>query len=281
VYRIADVARLAGVSPSTLRMWEQHGLLAPTRSDSGQRLYRAQDLDRVQAIKRLRDVDGLNLAAIRRALADGDSAAAANASGRQRRRAAAASSSRDATPALGEVYRLARQSARMSLRAAATQTGLPISFISTFERTAKGATVASLRLLAECYGRTVTELAGSTDATTSPGEAAAVVRQGRERQLPAFGEGIRTLQLAEVATLLDCQKWLLRPGSHSHGSYAHEGEEFIHVLTGELLLTLDGATQHRLRAGDSIAFSSQRPHAWAAQGEVETVLLWVNTPRSF
>ncbi|WP_376855561.1 MerR family transcriptional regulator, partial [Bordetella pertussis] len=35
---------MTGTNPSTLRLWEQHGLLSPLRSPTGQRIYGEHDL---------------------------------------------------------------------------------------------------------------------------------------------------------------------------------------------------------------------------------------------
>jgi DNA-binding transcriptional MerR regulator len=46
--RIGELSRRSGVSPELLRAWERrYGLLQPTRSDGGLRLYSADDLERV------------------------------------------------------------------------------------------------------------------------------------------------------------------------------------------------------------------------------------------
>lgn len=53
VLRIGEVSRRCGVSPELLRAWERrYGLLRPTRSPGGLRLYSRADLDRVLAMKR-------------------------------------------------------------------------------------------------------------------------------------------------------------------------------------------------------------------------------------
>jgi len=45
------VARLTGVNPVTLRAWERrYGLIVPTRTDSGHRLYSMADIERVRSI---------------------------------------------------------------------------------------------------------------------------------------------------------------------------------------------------------------------------------------
>lgn len=52
-YRIGELSRRSGVSPELLRAWERrYGLLTPTRSAGGLRLYSPQDLARVQAMQR-------------------------------------------------------------------------------------------------------------------------------------------------------------------------------------------------------------------------------------
>jgi DNA-binding transcriptional MerR regulator/methylmalonyl-CoA mutase cobalamin-binding subunit len=51
--RIGELSRRSGVSPELLRAWERrYGLLRPTRSPGGLRLYSSADLARVQAMQR-------------------------------------------------------------------------------------------------------------------------------------------------------------------------------------------------------------------------------------
>jgi DNA-binding transcriptional MerR regulator len=70
--RIGEVAGLVGVTPKTVRHYEKIGLLPlPGRSDSGYRLYAAEDLLRLNRIKRLRSL-GLSLAQIRSVLGCGE-----------------------------------------------------------------------------------------------------------------------------------------------------------------------------------------------------------------
>jgi MerR family transcriptional regulator, light-induced transcriptional regulator len=51
--RIGELSRRAGVSPELLRAWERrYGLLRPTRTPGGLRLYSSEDLERVKAMQR-------------------------------------------------------------------------------------------------------------------------------------------------------------------------------------------------------------------------------------
>lgn len=51
LFPIREVARLTGVNPVTLRAWERrYGLIQPTRTESGHRLYSLGDIERVRSI---------------------------------------------------------------------------------------------------------------------------------------------------------------------------------------------------------------------------------------
>lgn len=62
-YGIAIVAERCGVRTTTLRLYEEWGLLEPTRSGRT-RLYSESDVDRVLRIRRLVEELGLNLAGV-------------------------------------------------------------------------------------------------------------------------------------------------------------------------------------------------------------------------
>ena len=67
VYGISVTSELSGVPPQTLRLYERHGLLSPTRTEGGTRRYSEADLLRVQRITALTDA-GINLAGVARIL---------------------------------------------------------------------------------------------------------------------------------------------------------------------------------------------------------------------
>jgi MerR family transcriptional regulator, heat shock protein HspR len=67
VYKIGFVSKTVGLSPSTLRMWEEEfGLLTPERSNGGTRLYSDADIERARHIRRLLRHRGYTLEAIGR-----------------------------------------------------------------------------------------------------------------------------------------------------------------------------------------------------------------------
>ena len=51
LFPIREVARLTGINPVTLRAWERrYGLIQPTRTESGHRLYSMRDVEAVREI---------------------------------------------------------------------------------------------------------------------------------------------------------------------------------------------------------------------------------------
>ena len=69
--RINEVAAETGLTPRTIRYYEEMGLLEPAaRSEGDYRLYDPSDLDRLQFIRDLRDDAGFSLAQIGQLLED-------------------------------------------------------------------------------------------------------------------------------------------------------------------------------------------------------------------
>lgn len=64
VYSIHAVAESTGVTQTTLRHWEKaYGLIVPTRTQGGHRLYSQDDVERIKWLKRKIDDDGLQTGA--------------------------------------------------------------------------------------------------------------------------------------------------------------------------------------------------------------------------
>jgi MerR family transcriptional regulator/heat shock protein HspR len=72
VYTMAVAARLSGMHPQTLRKYERAGLLTPSRQGGNQRLYSVADIERLQRIRYLVEVRGLNVAGVAVTLAVSD-----------------------------------------------------------------------------------------------------------------------------------------------------------------------------------------------------------------
>lgn len=255
---IGQAAERVGVSPSALRLWERQGLVRPARRGR-YRLYTDADVEHLRSVRRLRQVDHLNAPGIRRVLRD---VVATTAHDRR---------------VDGRPLRRVRQSLGLSLRAAAARAGLSVSFLSALERGMSGASIATLQRLAAAYGTTLNELFG---APAAGGDR--LVRAGRRPVLRLASPGVRIEQLAHGAAQLEPQLFILASGASSDGAYAHDGEEFLYLLSGSATIWVGDDASYRLRnPGDALTFPSTLPHRWRNDASGETRLLWINTPPTF
>lgn len=276
-FKIAEAARMVGVSPSTLRLWESQSLFEPIRTESGQRLYDGDLLERLKRIAWLRQEQGLNPAAIREVLKGEDEGnAEAPPAPLPPAPLPERKSGADEIP-VGHKVRRMRRAAGDTLETVARAIGVTTSVLSTFERTSQGLSLTALHAVAHYFGSTVSILCGED--TTRPNES--LVRYGEWPTWPATSSGVTVQVLAEGAKQMQCHRFQLAPGASSEGAYQHDGEEFIYVLTGSLEIILDGDQFFELNAGDSFTFESHRPHSWRNVSRSETILIWINTPASF
>jgi DNA-binding transcriptional MerR regulator/mannose-6-phosphate isomerase-like protein (cupin superfamily) len=256
-FRISEVAKMAGVSSSTIRLWERQGLIRPGRTESKYRSFDVHEAERIRDIARMRNVQGLNVAAIKRVLPKRTD---------------------DLNQPIGARLRMLRQRLGLSLRDVEKKTGLAFSFVSGVERTSRGASLTSLKKLATCYGTTVTELLAGKG---KPGKRAVLTRAGKGRLAPIMGPEVIAEQRNHFVEMLDCQIWTLAPGAASNGAYSHPGEEFIYVIHGEFEIDIEGHGRFHAKTGDSLHFHSTWQHSWRNPGATDTVLLWINTPPTF
>jgi DNA-binding transcriptional MerR regulator/quercetin dioxygenase-like cupin family protein len=257
---VGQTARIIGVSPSTLRLWENVGLVAPVRSGGRYRLYSAEHLALLKRIKSLRDVRRLNVPGIKEAL------------GRRAPRAGAGG--RAAGTALGPKLQRLRKRSGQSLVQAAARAGVSAGFLSAIERERANASVATLQRLAAAYGTTVLDLFGH------PKQPSRLVRP-KERRVLQTASRVRMEMLSQGTTMLQCMLFRVAPGSGSDGSYSHTGEEFIYMLEGTLEMWLEEVECHTLQPGDSFWFASTLGHRWHNPSDVDAVLIWINTPPTF
>jgi DNA-binding transcriptional MerR regulator/mannose-6-phosphate isomerase-like protein (cupin superfamily) len=266
-FKIAEAARMAGVSASTLRLWESQGLIEPVRSETGQRLYEDAHINQLKKISWLRNEKGINPAAIRESLGTADAIPSATPK----------PSRRSTGQKVGPKVRRLRHDAGETLEKVSQDTGIAVSMLSTFERTSQGLSFKALHDLVSHFGTTLAILTGQ-DANHS-GES--LVRRGKWPVWPATSSGASVQVLAEGNNMMECNRFVLAPGASSEGAYAHEGEEFLHILSGAMEIVLDQEKFFTLKEGDSFYFESRRPHSWRNVSSSETILIWINTPATF
>lgn len=256
--RISEVARRVGISSSALRAWEALGLIVPRRTESRYREYSEADVRTLQRAIFLRRARGLNPAAVVHVL----------------KQQGVAISPPDAPRVPGQRFRRLRTRRGLSLAQVARATGVSVGFLSALERGQMRSSIATLRRVARFYRTNILSFFEAAE------ENPRLVRPA-QRKILETTPGVRMELLAWGHTAMEPHLFRVRPGGGSGESYAHEGEEFLHVLRGDFEIWLNNGEHYRLKAGDSLYFESSTPHRWKNPGRSETWLLWINTPPTF
>jgi DNA-binding transcriptional MerR regulator/mannose-6-phosphate isomerase-like protein (cupin superfamily) len=257
--KIGDVARLVGVSPSVIRSWESLGLTRPQRTASRYRLYTPEDVKLLKRARFLRRVRGLNAPAIVQVLKTQGRLVPTLEGG--------------SAGAIGARLRNLRLRRGLRLATVAKAVGISVGFLSAIERSHMSASVGTLRRLARFYKIKILDFFDVAD-SNSP-----LVRP-RKRKVLEAAPGVRMELLAWGNTVMEPHLFRIAAQAGSGDSYAHQGEEFLFVLRGQLRISLEGE-EYRLQRGDSFYFESATPHTWLNPGRTEAWVLWINTPPTF
>ncbi|NOT28185.1 MAG: MerR family transcriptional regulator [Acidobacteria bacterium] len=248
---VGEVARLIGVSPSTLRNWEKVGLFSSTRTKSGYRLYSPDTVTQLKQIRHLRKNRGERDIESRPML-----------------------SPEHFLPELPERLLTLRRSKGLTLQDVSRRTGVAASVLSAVERGQAMPTVAVVRKLAGVYATNVMSFFNANDVHQK------LVRR-KDRRILRIGPGVRMELLAFGATMMEAHVMRIAPRTTSGGSYSHEGEELVYLLQGKLEIWLDEIERYVLEPGDSLYFKSTQVHRWRSVADRECIALWIDAPITF
>jgi transcriptional regulator with XRE-family HTH domain len=244
-----------------VRAWEKLGLARPARTHSKYRVYTNDDLKVLRRAVYLRRMQGLNAPAILRQLRQ--EGLVSQPPPKQA----------PETSTIGPQLRKLRLQRGEPLTKVAKATGVSIGFLSNLERSQSEASVGILRKLAQYYGLNILDFFNPIDGTTP------LVRP-RDRKILEGGPGVRMELLASGKITMEPHLFRIAPGAGSGEAYSHKGEEFLFLIRGQLAIKLQDE-EFLLHAGDSFYFGSHTQHQWTNPGNMETVLLWINTPPTF
>lgn len=255
--RIGAVARQLGISASMIRAWERLGLRRNATKEGSHRLYDQADVELLCRAVYLRRSQGLNAPAILAKLRSEGLLGGGEAQNHEK------------GELTGKLLRELRLARGLSLAEVAKAVEISTGFLSNLERSQTGVSLGIMHRLAHYYGTTLSAFYYEAE---SPGP---LIRNGEGRQL-AGGDGVQMELLAWGKIVMEPHLFTIEPGKGSTESYAHHGEEFLHVVSGRLNITLD-AVEYQLKQGDSFYFVSKTRHSWINPSEMPARILWINT----
>ncbi len=259
---------MLNVSASALRQWEVAGLTQPSRTHGGYRTYSLEQINLLKHIQHLRVEKGLNIEAIRHLLGKDTTAPHVHQP----------TKSRPEPYAVGRKLRHLRKDRGITLAQTAEGTGLSPSFLSCLERGQVYASMSTLQKLSVFYKSSLLSLFDNP--SSSNAKVSKLIRPNQRKKI-TNEPGIDIELLAASNGVMEVLIFHLAPGTSSDGSYYHEGEEFVFMLSGVCEFWLDEVEHYLLREGDCLYFSSMQNHRWSNPGQREAVLFWVNTPPTF
>jgi transcriptional regulator with XRE-family HTH domain len=152
-----------------------------------------------------------------------------------------------AQPALGIKLRELRLERSLSLKEVAVATGISVSFLSVVENGRSDITIGRLMRLLAFYGASVADLLADGN-----GRDQFVVRKGEEIILQSPAEGVEILLLArDTNRAMMPIMGIHEPGATLTDLRPHNGETFVHMLEGSILVEREGHPPLVLSAGDS------------------------------
>lgn len=250
---IGAAASAVGVSPQTLRVWEEKGLLSPVRSVGGHRLYGPRTLERAHRIARLRRERGWNPAAIATALA-----ARPEESG--------------GPPRSGADIRRARRARGLTVAELADRVGVAAGTVSALER---GEAAVSSALVARLADALLVPM-GALASTEAPGEA--VIRERMRPRTVNAGDVVWE-ELGAPERALEPALLTVPAGEGSGGSYSRPGDTFAFLFEGRLDFELSSGEPRELELGpgDAITIPGREVFSWSNPGTESARALWVES----
>jgi transcriptional regulator with XRE-family HTH domain len=180
-------------------------------------------------------------------------------------------------PDLGQRLRDRRKQLGKTQQQVAEEASLTVGFISQIERGISTPSLASLYNVAKALETTVDQFVSS-----SPARKHSVVSHSGQRQTYNVGGTSRFYEFLERgfpdAKLNACLSHV--PPGHASEMMSHEGEDFVYLVSGEMLYEVDGVEYH-LGPGDTLHFDSRKPHRGTNIGSGTALELWVGTMQLF
>lgn len=183
---------------------------------------------------------------------------------------------------LGSKLKSLRLERNWTLESASHATGVAKATLSKIENAAMSPTFDVLQKIAVGFRIDLVDLFDNSAHSPPPGRRT-ITRKGQGRFLKGSNYGFELLstELVRKRILPFRARVHARSLSEFGALTRHEGEEFLVVLTGEVLVYTEFYEPSSLKEGDCIYFDSQMGHAVISTSADDAEVLWVCTEASF
>jgi len=179
----------------------------------------------------------------------------------------------DVSLKLGNRLHVMRESREWTLEKLAERTGMSKAYLSRLEGGTRQPSIVALCSIAKAFDVPISTLFEQPDESSN----CVIIRGGSPETGTA--NGLTYQPLSSSTKRFNIHPLVVTVPANRAGdeAYQHVGEEWLHVLSGRLMLLVDG-TQHVLEAGDSAHFDSRLPHRLDALDGGDAQVLLVACP---
>ena len=178
---------------------------------------------------------------------------------------------------LGKRVRAIRLSQKLTLQAASARTGVARSTLSKIENELISPTFTIVQKLVHGLGIDIPQLFSQPRAGASPGGRRDITRRGtgKPHPTPTYAHELLATELTQKKMVPFRTEVHARDFAEYPDWVRHEGEEFLFVLTGALLLYTEFYEPVELLEGDSAYYDCTMGHALVSTSARDAEVLWV------
>lgn len=178
-------------------------------------------------------------------------------------------------PKVGALIRARRQQLKMTLSDLGTASGVSVGYLSQVERDQATPSLGTLTQVARALD------VGVEYFIATPSAQDALSRAGQRPKFSIDGSSVVYERLGAEFPGSSLSSYILTvPPGYRSEMVSHEGEEILYILEGEITQRVDD-DEFIMRAGDSLHFRGNRPHAWRNNSEQSARLFWAGTLAMF
>ena len=174
-------------------------------------------------------------------------------------------------PKVGALIRARRRQLHMTLQEICEAAGISKGYLSQVERDQATPSLGTLAQIARSLD------VGMDYFISAPSVEDSLTRADERPKFSVDGSSIRYERIAADFAGNILSSFVMNiPAGYKSETVSHEGEEILYVLEGTIKQRLDDE-EIEMKAGDSLHFRGNRPHAWWNDSGKPARLLWTGT----
>jgi transcriptional regulator with XRE-family HTH domain len=180
---------------------------------------------------------------------------------------------------IGRRLKELRCSRGLTLAQLAAQTDLSISSLSQVERGLVSPTIRTVYALSVALDVSLAWIIDPDSVKTENSDEPYVVRSTQRKEI--FNHNGVTKHLVTPEATERYVGFVVKVGpngSSGDKQHTHAGEELAFILSGSLVLEIEG-NAYRVNKGDAFAFPSTLPHRFYNETSTDAVVFWINSPK--